>query len=413
MLNTSRSIAGLGILVALAGLPVSAQPTAATPAVQPGQAPAVRTAGLIPCERLIKADIVGSDKKDIGEVNDLIVARRSGRVIYALVGQGGVLGVGEHVVAVPFAAFGWSDEDRKLTLPMTRDRLKAAPAVDGDDWKTLTETSRSDEIARYFNTRAGTIDESDSGLHSQLPTAEWPLLRVSELRGKKLMSDDGRELGTVNDLIIDASSGRVAFGVVTFGGTLGFGADKVPIPWPLFDVNKDGGLFAVKIDKEQVMSAPRLKDKDWAELKDSKFAPGVYAHYGVNAPWIERISSAPAPSDASPTSLYQQAYTIGNPGVVTGKITSINECTPMKGVPDVTCISIQSDAGGQMVAHLAPKWYLEQQGVKFKTGDAVTINGRWADIEGSRYLIATSVSAADGKALVLRQGDGVVSWTWR
>ena len=412
MMSIKRRLIGVGILALVAGLPVSAQPTTSEPATRVVQPSAERTPALVPCERLIKAEIVGTDKKDIGEVNDLIVERKSGRVIYALAGQGGVLGVGEHVVVVPFSALFWNDQDRKLTLPMTRDRLGAAPKVTGDDWKTLTDTSRADEIATYFNIKAG-MNDSDPGLHSQLAAAEWPLLRVSEVRGKKLMSDDGRELGTVNDLVVDVSTGRIAFGVVTFGGTLGFGGDKVPIPWPLFDVNKDGGLFAVKLDKEQVLAAPRLTEKDWAEFKDSKYAPRVYAHYGINAPWLERISSAPATPEASPLTQYQQVYTTGNEGVVTGKITSINEGAPMKGVPDVTCISVQSDAGSKMMAHLAPKWYLDQQGVKFKTGDAVTINGRWADIEGSRYLIATSITGADGKSLMLRQGDGVVKWTWR
>jgi sporulation protein YlmC with PRC-barrel domain len=434
MRSTQRSIVSLGVLLLVAGLPVSAQCMAGQPTGQPAsttdpaarmdQARKSKAIDLVPADRLMGANIVGNegdgvdddddpgvDREQIGGVNDFIVDRSSGRIMYALAGQGGVLGLGEHVVAVPFTALMWNDNEKNFFLSMTREQLKAAPGVDGDDWKTLDDSSRADQAHRYFGITPHADDEE---LKSALSPSEWPLLRVSDIRGKTLMSDDGRELGEVNDLIVDASSGRIAFGVVTFGGTLGFGADKVAIPWPMLDVNKEGGLYAPKLDKELMKAAPRLTEPEWGELDDPKFGSRVYSYFNVDAPWLDRMSDAAGESDTFSVRQYEQAYMAGTERTVLGTIMSVDESSPMKGLPDVTTLTVKADDGQSTKIHIAPKWYLEQNRVAmFKAGDKVAIKGRAAMVDGKEVLIASEVPGPEARPLMLRKGGGEATWVWR
>lgn len=249
-----------------------------------------QTIALVPSKWLDDNSVRGLNDEKIGEVKDLILNRLSGRVSFVLLGHGGVATIGEKVTAVPFTAFGWNADKKWLTLPMTAEQLKSAPTLDSGEWKSLGDPTHVAtyyghyKVTEYRNDR-DKIRDKDSA--SKLGPEEHRVVRVSDIRGKTLMGSDGREVGTVNDLVLDANSGRVAFVAVTFGGVMGIGSDKVAVPWSVFDINKDGRLFVTDIDKETIKAAPRFKESDWGELRDTTFGTRVYKHYGKNADWLE------------------------------------------------------------------------------------------------------------------------------
>jgi hypothetical protein len=72
--------------------------------------------------KLVGAPVVNDSDQKIGTIDDLIVGRDD-RVPYAIVSVGGFLGVGDKLVAVPFAVFKIYPD--KTVLPnATRDSLK-------------------------------------------------------------------------------------------------------------------------------------------------------------------------------------------------------------------------------------------------------------------------------------------------
>src|SRR5687767_5454539 len=56
------------------------------------------------------------------------------------------------------------------------------------------------------------------------------LHETSDMLGAKIMTPDGKELGELHALLIDPKEGKVTHAVVTFGGRLGIGAEKVVVP---------------------------------------------------------------------------------------------------------------------------------------------------------------------------------------
>ena len=79
-------------------------------------------------------DVIGSDDKKIGDVNDVLFDQ-NGQIQAYVVGVGGFLGVGSKNVALAPNAFqvvkgdGQNSSD-KLKLAMSQDELKAAPAFE-------------------------------------------------------------------------------------------------------------------------------------------------------------------------------------------------------------------------------------------------------------------------------------------
>ena len=270
------------------------------PSTKPGQDPdktkqpdrermrsEAQTITLVPSKWLDDNSVRGMNDEKIGEVKDLIIGRSSGRILFVLLGHGGVATIGEKVTAVPYSSFGWNADKKWLTLAMTAEELKSAPTLDSGEWKTLGDPANSAPIYGHYKGADKYKDWSPKDMNSKLSPDEHRVLRASDIRGKTLMGSDGREVGNVNDFIVDANSGRIAFVAVTFGGVMGIGSDKVAVPWTSFDVNKDGRLFVTDIDKETIKAAPRLKESNWGELKDPAFGGRVYKHFGKNGDWLE------------------------------------------------------------------------------------------------------------------------------
>lgn len=71
--------------------------------------------GHIMASDLIGTRVVGANNESIGDINDVIVDR-SGRVMAAVVGVGGFLGIGEKDVAVPFNALEFANAQQASAM---------------------------------------------------------------------------------------------------------------------------------------------------------------------------------------------------------------------------------------------------------------------------------------------------------
>lgn len=141
-MNKATSLT-LALLLAAAA-PAVAQTTApaTTPATQAQTTPGVSsTAGNpnlsvatvkldsgVRVSKIVGATVYGSDTKDLGTINDLVMTKDD-QVTLAVVSVGGFLGVGSKLVAFPYKQLK-QDGDR-LTLPgVTADTLNAMPSFE-------------------------------------------------------------------------------------------------------------------------------------------------------------------------------------------------------------------------------------------------------------------------------------------
>ncbi|CAE6815797.1 hypothetical protein R75461_05863 [Paraburkholderia nemoris] len=75
--------------------------------------------------KVIGATVYNESRDTIGTIDDLVVSPKDS-VTYAILSVGGFLGLGTHLVAVPFGSL--HVVDRQMRLPgATRDSLKALP----------------------------------------------------------------------------------------------------------------------------------------------------------------------------------------------------------------------------------------------------------------------------------------------
>lgn len=101
---------------------------------------------------LIRNDIVDQADEDIGEVREIILDMRSGRVAYAILSYDGVLSVRTKLFAVPWKALRFDAKNQRIVLNIAKERLENAPSFDKDDWPNMADPSWAREIHSHYGT---------------------------------------------------------------------------------------------------------------------------------------------------------------------------------------------------------------------------------------------------------------------
>src|SRR6266478_4648644 len=117
----------------------------------------------------------------------------------------------------------------------------------------------------------------------QPKTARTPgmIIRVSEdVIGKKVVNFAGEDIGKIEEVAIDSSTGQATYAIVSFGGFLGMGNKLFAVPWVslTYDMNNDG--FAMKANKELLKNAPGFDKDNWPDLSDPTRVSEIHKYYG-------------------------------------------------------------------------------------------------------------------------------------
>jgi hypothetical protein len=123
-------------------------------------------------------------------------------------------------------------------------------------------------------------------------------------------------------------------------------------------------------------------------------------------------------SQAAGSTISTGAWSLGLPASVTvdagftgkeaivvesGKVTKL-EKTP--GVKDGLQMRFKTDQGNAYTVYMGPKWFIDNQKIKFSPGDSVTVRGK----KIGSAIVATEVSKGDWTMKLRNEEDGQPSW---
>jgi sporulation protein YlmC with PRC-barrel domain len=107
---------------------------------------------LIRGNTFIGANVENPQGQNLGEINDIVIDRASGRMAYAVVSFGGFLGMGEKLFAVPWGAFSQPKADKDtFVLDVDKERLKNAPGFDAHNWPQMASREWVTSLYSYYN----------------------------------------------------------------------------------------------------------------------------------------------------------------------------------------------------------------------------------------------------------------------
>lgn len=105
---------------------------------------------LMGAHTLIGDKVHNLQNEALGDIKEIMLDMRSGKVAYAVLSFGGVLGIGEKLLAVPWAALTLDSEKKCFTLNVRKERFEDAPGFDSDHWPNMADLSWASGINRYY-----------------------------------------------------------------------------------------------------------------------------------------------------------------------------------------------------------------------------------------------------------------------
>jgi sporulation protein YlmC with PRC-barrel domain len=88
--------------------------------------------------------------EDLGNVNEIMIDIPSGRVAYAVLSFGGVMGMGNKLFAVPWSALRVDEDEKCFVLDADKTMLESAPGFDKDNWPDMADNTWGEEVSRYY-----------------------------------------------------------------------------------------------------------------------------------------------------------------------------------------------------------------------------------------------------------------------
>src|SRR5437763_3948695 len=111
-------------------------------------------------------------------------------------------------------------------------------------------------------------------------------VQVSKLVGTKVKSSQGEEIGVIKDVMIDRSTGCMAYTVLSTGegggARAGGGGKLVAVPWAVYSPASDVSVLTVTADRERIYSAPVFDYARIDEYSRPDYITNVYSYYGVS-----------------------------------------------------------------------------------------------------------------------------------
>ena len=114
---------------------------------------------------------------------------------------------------------------------------------------------------------------------------ESRVLAADTLVGDRVVNLQREDLGSVEHLMVDLDTGRIAYAVLSFGGFLGMGDKFFAIPWGALAVDKVEKRFILNVDKERLKLAPGFDKERWPNMGDRSWGSQVYTYYGAKPYW--------------------------------------------------------------------------------------------------------------------------------
>jgi len=109
-----------------------------------------------------------------------------------------------------------------------------------------------------------TDHSTSSSSIATIPADHTPHIRATQLIGVNVTSKEGENLGQVQDLVVDPSTGKIQYALVGKGFMAGLGEKVVPVPWQAVNVSSHKE-FVLNVDPRKVQSAPA-----WTQIEADK-----------------------------------------------------------------------------------------------------------------------------------------------
>lgn len=107
------------------------------------------------------------------------------------------------------------------------------------------------------------------------------LMGADTLIGNDVYNHLEEDLGDIKEIMLDMSTGKVAYAVLSFGSFLGLNEKLFAVPWSALTLDTINKRFTLNVEKERLKSAPGFDKDDWPDMADRNWVNDIHAYYGT------------------------------------------------------------------------------------------------------------------------------------
>ena len=109
------------------------------------------THDLVSSDMVVGTNVYDANGDTVGQVEKLVLGKRSGKVAYAVLTFGGFLGIGSNYYPVPWETLTYDEGLSGFRVALTKEQVEGAPSYSRDEEYDWDEGGES--INSYYGTR--------------------------------------------------------------------------------------------------------------------------------------------------------------------------------------------------------------------------------------------------------------------
>ena len=102
-------------------------------------------------DSILGTDVQNPQGENLGHIEDVMIDVNNGRILYAVLSFGGILGIGNKLFAVPLEAFTVDQTNEQFVIDIDQERLEDAPGFDKDNWPATSDVTFNTRVYEYYN----------------------------------------------------------------------------------------------------------------------------------------------------------------------------------------------------------------------------------------------------------------------
>jgi len=107
---------------------------------------------LLGASTLTGASVRNAAGESLGKIDEIMLDLARGKIAYAVLSFGGVLGIGNKLFILPWSSLEFNQNTNEILLNVQREVLENGPGFEGNSWPDLADPEYAAEIHRYYGT---------------------------------------------------------------------------------------------------------------------------------------------------------------------------------------------------------------------------------------------------------------------
>ncbi|ADJ29394.1 PRC-barrel domain-containing protein [Nitrosococcus watsonii] len=108
---------------------------------------------LMTANSLENNEVYNLEGEELGKIKDIMIDVPKGRIAYAVLSFGGILGMGDKLFAVPWNALTLDANEKCFVLRVNKEVLENDPGFDKDNWPSMADQRWASDVHSRYGTR--------------------------------------------------------------------------------------------------------------------------------------------------------------------------------------------------------------------------------------------------------------------